>query len=632
MKHITLSCPVPGKLIPLDQVKDPVFSTGALGRGAAVTEPTGTVVAPFDGTITVFFPTHHAIGLLSDDGVEVLIHVGIDTVHLEGKFFTPQAAQGDKVTKGQLLLSFDAKAIQEAGYVTDTPVIVTNEGDFGDITVTDGSTTIVSSAALQETANSEESIVDQVFDDGAKEDASKTNTTPSNILKEEHVAKEILLHIGGVGNIKAIEHCATRLRLIVGDKSKIEEKAVENIDGVKGQFFGASQYQIILGTGFVNKVYEVIMRDNPQLGSVSSKDAAYEQMSLIQKASRLFGDVFVPIIPVLVATGLFMGVRGFLLSLGQEYSPTFLQMSRIVTDTAFAFLPALVTWSTMKRFGGSPVIGIVLGLMLVSPELPNAYAVAAGKAEVIRLSLFGLNIPIVGYQGSVLPALVVGIVGAKVQAQLKKIVPDVLDLIITPFMTLLIGMLLGLLVVGPIMHTIELAIFDAVRAFLALPYGIGGFVVGGLHQVIVVFGIHHVFNALEVDLLARTGSNMFNAIITGAIVAQGGAALAVAFKTKNKKKRDLYFASVVPAFLGITEPAIFGINLRFIKPFFYALIGGACAGMTASILHLAGTGMGITVIPGTLLYIGHLAEYLLVNVVGFGVSFALTYIFFKTDE
>ena len=455
---------------------------------------------------------------------------------------------------------------------------------------------------------------------------------PAGMKKEEYVAQEILKYIGGKENIRSVEHCATRLRLILKDKSKINEKAIESIDGVKGQFFAAAQFQIILGTGFVDKVYGVVVRDNEALAVSNNKEAAYDEMTTVQKISRTFGDVFVPIIPVLVATGLFMGLRGMCQSLGVQFSDNVLKMSQILTDTAFAFLPALVAWSTMKKFGGTPVIGIVLGLMLVASQLPNAYAIAGGEAQPIPMDIFGITVPVVGYQGSVLPALVLGIFAAKLQKLFKSFVPDVLDLIITPFATLLISMLLGLLVVGPVMHTIELGIFGAVKTFLELPFGIGGFIVGGIQQVVVVSGVHHVFNALEIQLLASTGRDAFNAIITGAIVAQGGAAVAVAMKTKNKKKRALYISSAIPAFLGITEPAIFGINLRFVKPFLYALVGGACAGATASIMHLAGTGMGITVIPGTLLYLDHLIEYILVNLIGFGIAFGLTFTFFKTEE
>ena len=451
-------------------------------------------------------------------------------------------------------------------------------------------------------------------------------------MKEQVVAREILEHIGGKDNIKSMEHCATRLRLILKDKEKIDEKAIEAIDGVKGQFFAAAQYQIILGTGFVNKVYDAILKENTDLNTGNNKEEAYSQMTTLQKISRTFGDVFVPIIPVLVATGLFMGLRGLIQNLGIQMNDNFILFTQVLTDTAFAFLPALVAWSTMKKFGGTPVIGIVVGLMLVSPSLPNAYAVAAGSATPINLSILGLTIPVVGYQGSVLPALVLGIIAAKTQKALKKVVPDVLDLIVTPFITLLISMILGLLIVGPIMHNAEQIIFGAIKAFMSLPFGVGGLIIGGIHQLIVVTGVHHALNALEVELLSSTGKDAFNAIITCGIVAQGAAALAVALKTKDKKKRSLYISSAIPAFLGITEPAIFGVNLRFIKPFAFGCVGGAAGGALAAILKLAGTGMGVTALPGMLLYVNNLSSYILINIVAMAVAFCLTYFFFKAEE
>ena len=595
-----------------------MFGSGAMGRGAAVKNPKGKVYAPFDGEITVFFETKHAIGMKSTDGVEILIHVGMDTVKLQGQHFTAKAAQGDKVKKGQLLLEFDPEAIAAAGYETTTPVVVTNAAEFGDITVALGDKTVTAKVAAEEAAPAASAPAeDHEFDD---------------LPKEQRVAKLIWKYVGGKDNVRNAEHCATRLRLIINDKSKIDEKAIENIDGVKGQFFAAAQYQIILGTGFVDKVFAEFTKGT-NFSGVSNKEEAYAQMSTVQKISRTLGDVFVPIIPVLVATGLFMGLRGAAQALGLEFSKNVLTMSQVLTDTAFIFLPSLVCWSTMKRFGGTPVIGIVLGLMLVAPQLPNAWAAIPGGAqEPMMMDVLGFSVPVVGYQGSVLPALVLGIFGAKLQKWLKTFVPDIIDLIVTPFLTLFIGMIVGLLILGPIMHGIETAVFGAVQAFLELPFGIGGLVVGGLQQVIVVFGVHHIFNALEVQLLATTGVDPFNAIITGAIIAQGGAAAAVAARTKNKKKRALYISSIVPAFLGITEPVIFGINLRLMKPFLYALVGGACAGCLASFMHLAGTGMGITVLPGTLLYLNHLGSYILVNAVGFAVAFGLTFTLFRPEE
>ena len=613
MKEIRLDSPLNGELVELSQVNDPAFASGAMGFGAAVKNPDGKVYSPVDGEVTVFFETKHAIGIHGENGEDLLIHVGLDTVKLNGEHFKAHVEQGATVKKGQLLLEFDGEAIKAAGYDITTPFVVTNSTEFDKITIALGDKEIVSAAAE------------------AKAETVTADDEYADLPKEVRVAKLIEKYVGGMDNVRNAEHCATRLRLIINDKSKIDEKAIENIDGVKGQFFAAAQYQIILGTGFVDKVFDEFVKGT-NFSGVSNKEEAYAQMTPLQKISRTLGDVFVPIIPVLVATGLFMGLRGAAQSLGVEFSPNVLLLSQILTDTAFIFLPALVCWSTMKRFGGTPVIGLVLGLMLVGPQLPNAWAVAGGDVQPIPMDVLGMTIGIVGYQGSVLPALVLGIFAAKLQKALKSVVPDIIDLIVTPFVTLFISMILGILIIGPIMHALETTIFGAVSAFLQMPMGIGGFIVGGLQQVIVVFGVHHVFNALEVQLLATTGVDPFNAIITGAIVAQGGAAVAVAMKTQDPKKRALYISSAVPAFLGITEPAIFGINLRFMKPFLYALVGGACAGGVASFLHLAGTGMGITVLPGTLLYLDHLLEYVIVNLIGFGIAFALTFTLFKPEE
>ena len=646
MKDIRFSSPLEGDLIPLNEVDDPVFGSGAMGRGVAVKNPKGKVYAPFDGEITVFFDTKHAIGLKSEDGIEILIHVGMDTVKLNGEHFDAKANQGDKVKKGQLLLEFDPDGIIKAGYPTTTPVVVTNAAEFGNITIDMGDQSITSpGAAAESTATPTSKPVEKDAED------SKFDNLPD----EQRVANLIMKYVGGPDNVRSAEHCATRLRLIVNDKSKIQEKKVENIDGVKGQFFAAQQYQIICGTGFVDKVTEEFIKLKPSLAGGGNKEAAYEQMSLLQKVSRTLGDVFVPIIPVLVATGLFMGIRGVLTrpEFGLNLDSNFLMMTSVLTDTAFAFLPALVCWSTMNKFGGTPVIGIVLGLMLVFPALPNAYVVGgfandlkdlgltwqeaaqieeyAGKVP-IPLDLGFVTIPLVGYQGSVLPALVLGIFAAKLQHWLKTFIPDIIDLIVTPFLTLTISMALGFVVVGPIMHGLEQTVFGAVQSFLEIQ-GIGGLVIGGLQQVIVIFGVHHVFSALEIYLLSTIHSDPFNAIITCATIAQGGAALAVSLKAKDPKKRALFISSTVPAFLGITEPAIFGINLRYMKPFIYGCCGGAVGGAISSMMGLAGTGMGITVIPGTLLYLnGQLPQYLLVNGIALAVGFGLTYTFFHLEE
>ena len=452
-------------------------------------------------------------------------------------------------------------------------------------------------------------------------------------MTNTEIAKKVIEALGGRENVNSVAHCATRLRVMVKDEAKINKDAIENLEKVQGAFFNSGQYQIIFGTGTVNKMYdEVVALGLPTSTKAEMKAEAAKQGNWFQRAIRTFGDVFVPIIPVIVATGLFMGVRGLLTALGMTLPQDVTTYTQILTDTAFIILPGLVVWSTFRVFGGNPAVGIVLGMMLVSGSLPNAWAVASG-GEVTAMQFFGF-IPVVGLQGSVLPAFIIGVVGAKFEKAVRKVVPDVLDLLVTPFVTLLVMSILGLFIIGPVFHVVENYILLGTKALLNLPFGLGGFLIGGVHQLIVVSGVHHIFNLLEVQLLAADHANPFNAIITAAMTAQGAATVAVGVKTKNPKLKTLAFPAALSAFLGITEPAIFGVNLRFRKPFFLSLIAGAVGGGLASILGLAGTGNGITIIPGTMLYIGNgqLLQYLLMVAVSFALGFALTYMFGYEDE
>ncbi|GGE35836.1 sucrose-specific PTS transporter subunit IIBC [Streptococcus himalayensis] len=458
-------------------------------------------------------------------------------------------------------------------------------------------------------------------------------------MNNTEIAKNVIEALGGRENVNSVAHCSTRLRVMVKDENKIDKARVEDIEKVQGAFFNSGQYQIIFGTGIVNKIYdEVVALGLPTSSKDEMKAEAAKQGNAFQRAIRTFGDVFVPIIPAIVATGLFMGFRGLLTQEAimsffgiAEYNPDFITYTQILTDTAFIVLPALVVWSTFRVFGGNQTIGIVLGMMLISGSLPNAWAVASG-GDVTPMQFFGF-IPVVGLQGSVLPAFIIGIVGAKFEKFVRKYVPEVLDLLVTPFVTLLVMSILGLFVIGPVFHVVENYILAATNALLALPFGLPGLLIGGVHQVIVVSGVHHIFNLLESQLVANTGANPFNAIITAAMTAQGAATIAVGVKTKNPKLKALAFPAALAAFLGITEPAIFGVNLRFRKPFFLSLIAGAIGGAVASLLGLAGTGFGITIIPGTLLYVnGQLFSYILMVAVSFVAGFTLTYMFGFEDE
>lgn len=452
----------------------------------------------------------------------------------------------------------------------------------------------------------------------------------------EKIASEVIEAVGGADNIISATHCATRLRLILKDRKKADDEIVEQIEKVKGFFFTSGQYQIIFGTGTVNKVFEQVSA----LGISSTSKSEQSQMvaeqgdNKFKRAIRIFSDIFVPIIPAMVATGLFMGLRGLLLQpqiLGMfgltpnSIPHSVLIFTQILTDTAFGFLPALVCWSTFKKFGGSEVLGIMIGLMLVSPLLPSGWDVAQGT---VTKPVILLGVSLAGYQASVLPAFFAGLFGAKLEIWLRKRIPDTFDLILTPFLTLLITLICALLIIGPITHQIEVSLVQLVTLLFTLPFGIGGLIWGGISQAIVVTGVHQALSVVEIQMLAHTKWDFVNPVGSCAIVAQAGAAFAVGVKSKSVKIKALSFPSVISALLGITEPAIFGVNLRFVKPFIMGLVGGGVGGFLASLFQLKATGMGISALPGMLLYLNNqFPIYILVTVISFGVAFALTFLF-----
>lgn len=458
------------------------------------------------------------------------------------------------------------------------------------------------------------------------------------------MAREIIEKVGGKENISSMTHCATRLRLIVKNRDIIDDGKVTDIEGVKGVFYNAGQYQIILGTGVVNRVYDECCAMDI---SVSTKEEIKEvkegNKNKLQKAVRTLGDVFVPIIPVIVATGLILGLKGALLNdnfLGlfgassADIPQNVLVLLDVLSGTTFSFMPALVCWSAFKTFGGNPVLGIVLGLMLVSTSLPNAYSVADPSSGITPLYLFNF-IPIVGYQGSVLPAFAVGLIGAKFEKFLHKKVPATFDLLITPFVVLVVMMCLALIVIGPILHVVEQFVLNVLTMFMGLPFGIGGFLIGFFWSIIVLTGIHHLSNILEISILTQTGFNPVNAIYTFGGFANAACCLALTLKSKDRPTKLLGKSATVSSLLGIGEPALFGVILKnSIRPFMIMCLCSGFAGMASSLLGLQGTGNGISTIPGLLLFVYspyQLLCYIGVAIFTFAITFAATWFFAKAE-
>lgn len=378
---------------------------------------------------------------------------------------------------------------------------------------------------------------------------------------------EKLVAVVGEDNIVSATHCATRLRLQVKDRKAIDDSQVEQVEEVKGVFYNAGQYQIILGTGIVNKVYAALQKTY-SFNEVSKDQIAKDEASPLQRAVRNIADIFVPIIPILGATGLFLGLKGVLfnetvlrvMGLTPNSIPEWLSASvTILTDTAFGFLTAFICWSAFKKLGGLPIIGFLIGLMLVSPALPNAYAVAGGTAEPIMA--FGV-IPLVGYQGSILTALITGMIGATLEKKLRKNMPNAMDLIFTPFLVILISVFVALFVLGPIVHAFEGQAVKVIEMFLHLPLGIGGLIIGFLYPIAVMTGMHHMFIMIETSLIATTG---FNPLITVCAMygfANAAVCLAIALRTRNTSVKTAGISATVTQMLGVSEPALFGVVMR----------------------------------------------------------------------
>lgn len=445
-------------------------------------------------------------------------------------------------------------------------------------------------------------------------------------MKYQQTLDKLFEVVGGKDNIKNYEHCATRLRIILKDDSKVNKEMAEEIPESKGYFFNTGQHQFIFGTGKVNAVYadlKSVMGDSEGDSSGGDfKDDVYKNLNPVQRVIRTLADILVPLIPALVTTGLLMGVRGLLLELGVEIGETGLALFGMLTDTAFAFLPVLIAYSATKKFGGNPIIGIVVGLMMVAPQLPNAWAVAGGGAE--PMTVFGIDL--VGYQGSIIPAIIAGWMISKLEKTLRKFVPEMMDLVVTPFISLTVTITVMLFILGPILQTVEQGVIESIVFLIEAPLGIGYIIYAAFQQLLVITGLHHSLSIIEISLLNDTGQNVLNTLGTASMAGQFGAAIATALLMKNKLKRSNALSSTASTLFGITEPLLFGVNLRHFRIFVSGMIGGAAGGFVTSLLGLAGTGMGITFIPGLLLYTSSfwmLAQYLIVIAVAFAVGFVL---------
>ena len=450
----------------------------------------------------------------------------------------------------------------------------------------------------------------------------------------KQVAQEIVHAIGGQDNVDSAAHCATRLRLVLKDEDKADQAAVERIKDVKGAFVNSGQFQIIVGQGAVNKVYDEFTEivNISEASKSEVKRAAMKNLNPAQRFARMLSNIFVPIIPAIVASGLLMGLLGMMKTYGWVSPDSgFITMLDMFSNAAFVFLPVLVAFSAAKEFGANPYLASVLGGIMIHPALQNAWTLSEGIEKTI--DVFGMQVGMVGYQGTVLPILAAVWFLGYVEHGFRKVVPDALDIIVTPFLTILTTGFVSLMAIGPVMRLIGEGISTSLQGVYDATGVLAGLIFGGLYSTIVISGVHHSFHAIEAGLLSETGKNVFLPIWAMANTAQGGAALAVYFKTKKTQMKAIALPAATSCLLGITEAAIFGVNLRLVKPFIAAAIGGAIGGAYVVFTKVGMTALGLTALPGmSIVEPGSLINYIIGMVLAFGGAFVFTWIIGFEEE
>ena len=462
------------------------------------------------------------------------------------------------------------------------------------------------------------------------------------------IAEQVIEKLGGKNNIATAAHCATRLRIVLNDESKVDKEGIEAVEGVKGQFSVAGQYQIIFGSGTVNKVHEQLTKQLG-IGDVSKAEvaeAALGQQNLLQRIVKGLADIFVPIIPAIVAGGLLMGLYSMLTSIGffwdnHSVVTKYPEISDLVdfintiANAPFVFLPVLLGFSATRKFGGNPFLGAALGMLLVHPSLSDGwnYAKTLMEGNIKYWNVFGLEIEKVGYQGTVIPTIISAWVLATLEKNFRKFIPSYLDNLITPMFSLFIAGFLAFTVIGPFGREAG-SLISAGLTWLYDTLGFfGGAIFGTLYAPIVITGMHQTFIAVETQLLAeiaQTGGTFIFPIAAMSNIAQGAACLGVALALKDAKIRGLAVPSGISALLGITEPAMFGVNLRYRQAFIAAMIGSGLASAFIAFFNVKAIALGAAGFLGIpSIKPDSLAMYSIGMVISFVVAFSLSFLFVK---
>ena len=607
----TLVAPTAGEAIPLASVPDPVFSTGALGEGFGVRPSSGDVVAPVGGAVTMVAGTGHAVGITTDDGLEVLLHLGVDTVELEGRPFALTVAAGQRVRAGEAIGTMDLEQIREAGKDTTAIVAVTNSAAKG--------------VALELTAGPV-AAGDRVASLTAAEPAGASAPArpaaagaDDGLTGFDATARDIIAGIGGADNVKSVIHCITRVRFYLKDESLADDAAVAGTDGVIDVAKAGGQYQVVIGAE-VGDVYDAIVAQLPGLGGGevdSEAEAAPRPTTAVGWIkfgfSSLIGVItgsMIPVIGVLAASGILKGILALLVQFKvvADSSDTY-QIISAMADSMFYFLPIIIGFTAAKRLGSDPIIVAIIGGVLAYPSLahmsnpdyivkadnPAGYespyhVVAQLGNTIFNTDFFGIPVSLPqtnAYAYSIFPIIVAAWLAARIEPYLKKWIPAVVRSIFAPLLEIFIVSTLVLVVFGPIVMAISGAIATGVTAVLKLSYPVAGLIIGGFYQCLVIFGLHWaVIPIISQQIAGPDASSPLNAIVSATMIAQGGGALAIWLKVRNAKIKRMAGPATISAFCGVTEPAMYGLNLKYGRIFLTASIGGAVGGLITGLFNV----------------------------------------------
>jgi PTS system beta-glucosides-specific IIC component len=610
-----LLAPVAGRVLALADVQDPVFATATMGPGFAIQPTDGRVVAPVSGRVTVVATTKHAVGLVTASGLEVLVHMGIDTVELNGAPFVCHVQVGDTVQAGEVLAEMDLAALQRAQKLATVIVVVTNGQTVLDdliVAATDQmvtAKTAVATAVLAVTPVPGAQVVTPTTAasdaklESESESKSKSKSKPNSTSKYAALATAIVTNVGGPGNVNSVIHCITRLRFYLKDEHRAQDAVIANLDGVIDVAKAGGQYQVVIGPA-VNEVYDAVMAQlgpafadttagtptataTQAAGAPTETDAPTGWLPRLRHGvSQVIGVMtaaMIPVIGILAGSGILKGILAALTGFHvlTVTSRTYMVLNA-VADATFYFLPVILGFTAAKKLGSDPIVLAIVGAILIYPSLMTA----AGHATTAQITFFGVPTHLMSYAASVFPMIVAAWLGVSVERGLKRVIPLYLRSVFVPILEALILSVIVLVVIGPLITMISKGLASGILAIYNFSPALSGLAIGGLYQTMVIFGLHWGIIPIVINDIATNGHSYLNAILSITMVAQGGAVLAVFLKSKNKPLKEISLAAAISAFCGVTEPALYGVNLKYKRVFVVASIASGLGGLLTGLLHV----------------------------------------------